>query len=175
MLGLRQPAGGTLTVPAQSTPAAVDSQPAAPLLRGDPNSPLSPGLEAARWPSGFKMPEVTTFEGCTDPSEFLRVYETAVEAAGGDDTTKAKSITLVLKGVALTWFFTIPPRSIYAWEQLRDLVRNNFQGNYVEPKDAGHLFAVKQAPGESLRSFLGNYCGRGRAAAPTRIWTGEGW
>ena len=43
---------------------------------------------------------------------------------------------------------------MYAWEQLRDLVRNNFQGNYVEPKDAGHLFAVKQAPDETLRSFF---------------------
>ena len=100
------------------------------------------------------MPKVTLFEGCTDPSEFLRVYETAIEAAGGDDTTKAKSITLALKGVALTWFFTIPPRSVYAWEQLRDMLRNNFQGNYTEPKGPGDLFAVKQAPGESLRAFF---------------------
>ena len=69
------------------------------------------------------------------------MYETAVEAAGGDDTTKAKSVTLALRGV-------------YAWEQLRDLLRNNFQGNYTEPKGPGHLFAVKQAPGESLRSFF---------------------
>lgn len=54
----------------------------------------------------------------------------------GDDTTNAKSIPLVLKGVALTWFFTIPPRSIYAWGQLRDLVCNKFEGNNAEPKDA---------------------------------------
>lgn len=82
------------------------------------------------------------------------MYETAIEADEGDDTTKAKSVTLALKGVTLTWFFTIPPRSIYAWEQLRDLIRNNFQGNYTEPKDAGHLFAVKQAPGKSFCSFF---------------------
>ena len=63
----------------------------------------------ARYPPGFKMPEVTPFEGCTDPSEFLWVYETTIETAGGDDATKAKSVTLALKGVTLTWFFTIPP------------------------------------------------------------------
>ena len=97
-------------------PPAPTNKPPAALLRGDPNSPLSVGLETVRWPKRFKMPEVTPFQGCNDPSEFLRVYETAVEAAGGDDTTKAKSVTLALRGVALTWFFTITPRSIYAWE-----------------------------------------------------------
>lgn len=85
------------------------------------------------------------------------MYETAIEADEGDDTTKAKSVTLALKGVTLTWFFTIPPRSIYAWEQLRDLIRNNFQGNYTEPKNAGRLFAIKQAPSESFRSFFRKY------------------
>lgn len=34
------------------------------------------------------------------------------------------------------------------------MVRNNFQENYIESKDAGHLFIIKQAPGESLRSFF---------------------
>lgn len=54
------------------------------------------------------MPEVKPFEGSTDPSEFLWEYETVIEAVGGDDTTKEKSITLALANVALTWFFTIP-------------------------------------------------------------------
>ena len=103
-------------LPSAPPPAPAPLPPPAPLLRGDPSSPLSVGLEMARWPATFKMPEVVPFEGRTDPAEFLRVYETAVEAAGGDDTTKAKGITLALRGVALTWFFTIPPRSIYAWE-----------------------------------------------------------
>ena len=159
---LRQPPETTLAPPlrhsqqsgAEPLSPSLTPPPPAPILRGDPSSPLSLGLDTARWPARFKMPDVTPFEGCTDPSEFLRVYETAVEAAGGDDTTKAKSITLALKGVALTWFFTIPPRSIYAWEQLRDLLRNNFQGNYIEPKGPGDLFALKQAPGESLRAFF---------------------
>ena len=123
-------------------PPAPPIAPLGPLLRGDPHSPLSAGLGVARWPLGFKMPDVRPFEGCTDPLEFLRVYETAIEVAGGDDTIKAKSIALALRGMALTWFFTIPPCSIYAWEQLRDLVRNKFQRNYAEPKDVVHPFVI---------------------------------
>lgn len=37
---------------------------------------------------------------------------------------------------------------------MRDLLLNNFQGNYTKPKDAEHLFIVKQSPGESLQSFF---------------------
>ena len=114
---LRQPPETTLTttlrpvstIATGAAPVIPANEPPAQQLRGDPNSPLSVGLEAARWPQGFKMPEVTPFQGCTDPSEFLWVYETAVEAAGGNDTTKAKSVTLALKGVALTWFFYHSP------------------------------------------------------------------
>ena len=62
------------TTRVEAAPSAPATVPPAPLLWGDPNSPLSVGLEMARWPQGFKMPEVTPFEGCMDPSEFLRVY-----------------------------------------------------------------------------------------------------
>ena len=79
---LRQPSETTLaatlrpvsTIATGATPMTPVNEISAPQLRGDPNSPLSVGLEAARWPQGFKMPEVTPFAGCTDPSEFLRVY-----------------------------------------------------------------------------------------------------
>lgn len=92
--------------------------------------------------------------GDSEPMEFLRVYETTIEAAGGDDTTKAKNITLALTGVALTRFFALSLRSIYAWEQLWGQLHNNFQGNYTEPKDERHMFTMRQGLNESLQSFF---------------------
>lgn len=113
------------------------------LLRGDSSSPMSVGLEAARWPVSFKMPDVKAYEGNTDPIEFLWAYETSIDLAGGDDTTKVMNITLAVIGMVLTWFFNIPPRSIYVSKQLRDQICNNFKGNYTEPKDVGNLFIIK--------------------------------
>lgn len=60
-----------------------------PVLRGDLSSPLSAGLEASWWPADFTMPDIKTYEGDTDPTKFLEVYETTIEATWGDDTTKA--------------------------------------------------------------------------------------
>lgn len=120
VLSLRQPATMAPAAPPQRAIIAQDratggdhpfgtssSTTRTTTLRG-PNSLLSTGLEAACWPSSFKMPNIRPYEGSIDPSEFLQVYETAIEAAEGDDTTKAKSFTLALSGMVLTWFFTIP-------------------------------------------------------------------
>lgn len=124
------------------------------MLRGDLNSPLSVGLKTAWWPMGFRMPDIKAYKGNTDPTVLLWVYETTIEFAEGDDTTKATSITLALAGAVLTLFFTIPSWSIYVWKQLRDQIYNNFQGKYAEPKDAECVFAIKHAPDESLRNFF---------------------
>lgn len=89
LLSLRQP---MVTTPAVAThePSLVGGGGAAaalpsPLaamrpelvLLGDLSSPLSADLEATRWSTGFKMPNVKAYEGNTNPTEFLRVYETA--------------------------------------------------------------------------------------------------
>jgi hypothetical protein len=108
----------------------------------------------APWPIHFKLSNITKYKGDTDPNEYLRVYETAVEAAGGDDTTKAKILPTMLEGVALSWYTTIPPMTIYSWEHMRDTFRAGFIGVYEEPKEADNLYAMKQMPGETLRSFM---------------------
>ncbi len=48
----------------------------------------------------FKYPPVPRYSGETDPKEFLSIYESAIEAADGDENTKAKVIHLALDGIA---------------------------------------------------------------------------
>lgn len=72
----------------------------------------------------------------------------------GTTPPKQKNITLALTGVALTRFFALSLRSIYAWEQLWGQLHNNFQGNYTEPKDERHMFTMRQGLNESLQSFF---------------------
>lgn len=75
--------------------------------RVDHESPLSTGMQRSPWPEEFKMPTLEAYKGDTDPRKFLHVYEIIVEAAGGDNSTKAKRLPLALQGVALSWFFTL--------------------------------------------------------------------
>lgn len=49
----------------------------------------------------IRMTDLPSYAGDANPSEFTRVYEAAVSAAGGQETTMAKS--LLLKFYGLEW------------------------------------------------------------------------
>nr|AAV24920.1 putative polyprotein [Oryza sativa Japonica Group]AAV59364.1 unknown protein [Oryza sativa Japonica Group] len=115
---------------------------------------LSGGIKTRPIPPQFKFPPVPRYSGETDPKEFLSIYESAIEAAHGDENTKAKVIHLALDGIARSWYFNLPANSIYSWEQLRDVFVLNFRGTYEEPKTQQHLLGIRQRQGESIREYM---------------------
>ena len=116
--------------------------------------PLSWGIKNHPIPPQFKYPPVPQYSGETDSKEFLSIYESAIEAAHGDENTKAKLIHLVLDGIARSWNFNLPVNSIYSWEQLRDVFVLNFRGTYEEPKTQQDLMGIHQRQGESTREYI---------------------
>jgi hypothetical protein len=97
---------------------------------------------------------VPRYSGETDPKEFLSIYKSAIEAAHGDENTKAMVIHLALNFIARSWYFNLPVNSIYPWEQLRDVFVLNFRGTYEEPKTQQDLMGIRQRLGESTRVYI---------------------
>lgn len=46
-------------------------------------------LRRVKWPKKFRLDGAPLYDGRKDPREFLRMYNTVVEIAGGDDKAKA--------------------------------------------------------------------------------------
>jgi hypothetical protein len=72
---------------------------------------------------------------------------------GGDEFTMAKIFMVSVTGIARTRYTTLDTGRIHSWEQLRELMLENFQGNYDDLVTLGHLFAVKQRVHETIQSF----------------------
>nr|ABB47091.1 retrotransposon protein, putative, Ty3-gypsy subclass [Oryza sativa Japonica Group] len=121
---------------------------------GKKGLPLSGGIKTRPIPPQFKFPPVPRYSGETDPKEFLSIYESAIEAAHGDENTKAKVIHLALDGITRSWYFNLPANSIYSWEQLRDVFVLNFRGTYKEQKTQQHLLGIRQRSRESIREYM---------------------
>jgi hypothetical protein len=67
----------------------------------DPESPLSIGLQTAPWPLKFKPVSLPKYNGFRNSRQFLMRYESAVNLAGGDDITLAKSFIIACEGPVL--------------------------------------------------------------------------
>ena len=67
----------------------------------------------------------------------MLIFETSIGATGGDDSTKAKAFIMVATGIARAWYTTLALGSIESWEQLRDLIISEFQGNQTRAATLG--------------------------------------
>jgi hypothetical protein len=109
----------------------------------DTSSPLSTNLQLAQWPIGYKFNMIPTFNGESDPRQFLMSFEAPVIAGGGDETTLAKSLVMAVKGLAQHWSSSLKSKSIHSWEQ-RKTVTPGFLKNKTRliicvPRKSTHM------------------------------------
>lgn len=119
----------------------------------DTDSPLAINIQLAKWPVGFKFNVIPTYNGQSDPRQFLMSFEAAVASRGGDPTTLAKSLIMAMKGPAQQWYSSLKPRSIKSWDQLRTTLLLDFQGFQQTELTSDNLFNVKQYPKEPLIQY----------------------
>ena len=60
---------------------------------------------------------------------------------------------MALKDAARTWLMNLPEESISSWTDLCEQFVANFKATYERPLTLNDLRAVRQRPGETLRSF----------------------
>ena len=111
-------------------------------------------MHNVHWPSNFKPGKIERYDGTTNPDEFLQVYNTAIEAAGGDEKVMANYLHTRLSGAARSWLTSLKAGSIRSWDHLCHVFIGNFQGTYVGPGVPDDLFRTSQKTGETLREFI---------------------
>jgi hypothetical protein len=119
---------------------------------------LAGPLRDVQWLAKFKAGHIDQYDGSSNPEEFIQVYQTVIEAAGGDDWVKANFLYMTLTGAARSWLINLPEASIQSWDQLCAMFIGNFQGTYERPSTAETLKTIKQKHDESLRDYVKRFC-----------------
>lgn len=118
---------------------------------------LSQNINYAEYTIGFNpanMQNLKKYDGKQDPRQWLRIYSTAIEVAGGTNYTKVIYFPMALESAPLTWLENLKRDSIHSWEDLKKLFIDNFQGSIHRPATRHDLRLCKQELGEALRSYL---------------------
>ncbi|RDX65198.1 hypothetical protein CR513_56161, partial [Mucuna pruriens] len=77
--------------------------------------------------------------------------------SSGNDRLSCKLFLGMLRGVAMQWMATLPPRSIQTFKDLASSFLSQFAANKVKRLEVADLFDIKQAEGESLKKYLARF------------------
>jgi hypothetical protein len=143
-------------VVAPQAPMGTQSQAGVPLA-GVGCAALADHLRTASWPPKFRPHLPEKYDGTSNPSEFLQVYVTTITAAGGNTAVMVTYFHVALSGPARTWLMNLAPGSIYSWEELCTRFVANFASAYQQHGVEAHLHALRQEPGETLRTFISRF------------------
>jgi hypothetical protein len=141
---------------APQTPMGTRTQVGVPLA-GVGCVALADHLRAASWLPKFMPHLPEKYDGTSNPSEFLQVYVTAITTAGGNTAVMSTYFHVALSGPARTWLMNLALGSIYSWEELCARFVTNFASTYQQHGVEAHLHAVRQEPGETLRTFISRF------------------
>jgi hypothetical protein len=141
---------------APQTPVGARFQTSVPLA-GMGYAALTDHLHAVSWPSKFRPHLPEKYDGTSNLSEFLQVYVTAITAAGGNTAVMATYFHVALSMPAQTWLMNLAPGSIYSLEELCARFTENFDSAYQQHGAEAHLHAVRQEPGDTLRTFFSRF------------------
>jgi hypothetical protein len=69
---------------------------------------LAEPLRQVQWPDKLKTGNIDRYDNSTNSEKFIQLYQTVVEAAGGDDRVKANFLPMALTGAIRSWLINLP-------------------------------------------------------------------
>ncbi|GJN28811.1 hypothetical protein PR202_gb16979 [Eleusine coracana subsp. coracana] len=119
-----------------------------------------PRLRIARWTKGFKPVSIEKYDGQTNPREWLQLYSTAIQSAGGDSYIMANYLPVCLDPADRIWLTSLPEESITSWGDLNMKLIESFQAICNRPGNHFDLTRIKQKINEPLRDYIKRFCAK---------------
>jgi hypothetical protein len=113
-------------------------------------------LQTIRYPKDFK-PAIEKYDGRSDPSIWLKMYNIAVRASGDNEDRMARYFPLVMGKAPLLWLDNLPAECITFWVTLSHLFTTNYQETYNRPGNTHHLARVWMRSDKTLREYTNRY------------------
>ncbi|XP_022891812.1 uncharacterized protein LOC111406656 [Olea europaea var. sylvestris] len=100
------------------------------------------------------MPKITKYDGTGDPEKHLSPYKTHMSLRGATPTMKCRTFHLTLTRATEIWYSRLPHGSIRSWPEFKNTFLKMFAVSKEGETPIQRLQDMRQAHGESLKSFL---------------------
>ncbi|RDY01551.1 hypothetical protein CR513_15107, partial [Mucuna pruriens] len=99
--------------------------------------PFCKEIDETDIPPNFREVIVESFDGSQDPYAHLQAFHTQMYISGGNDRLSCKLFLGTLRGVAMQWMATLPPRFIQTFKDLANSFVSQFVANKVKKLEKG--------------------------------------
>jgi hypothetical protein len=99
-----------------------------------------------------------TYNGSTNPEDWLEDYSTTVNIAGGNLWWAVRYVPQMLEGPARIWLNNLPARRINGWVDFEEQFVSNFTSTYKIPNRPQQLANYRQGDYEKDRDYLTRWC-----------------
>jgi hypothetical protein len=103
---------------------------------------------------------IEKYDGSTNPTEWLKVYQLTIKAIGGDSYVMENYLPVCLLSSVRTWLLWLPTGSVQSWNHLSRLFSSNFRAMCTRLGVDWDLGSAIQKKGESLREYIQWFCNR---------------
>jgi hypothetical protein len=101
-----------------------------------------------------KLPNLPSYDGLTDPNDHVDNFNAILNFRKTSKAIRCRLFPTTLRKGALTWYTSLPPRSVFSWQDLTDQFRKNFTASQKQPKTVATLEAIFQGAKESLCAYI---------------------
>ncbi|GKV17115.1 hypothetical protein SLEP1_g27658 [Rubroshorea leprosula] len=119
--------------------------------------PLNTNITLEPYPTGFKIPQLETYDGTKDPDDHLHAFYSCMQAQNASDALMCKIFPSTLRGNARTWYYSLPLRSISFYTEMASAFATKFSSRRLIRKTTTELMRVKQRDGESLKNYMSRF------------------
>jgi hypothetical protein len=77
---------------------------------------LAGSLRQVRWLDKFKTGNIDRYDSFSNPEEFIQVYQTIIETAGGYDRVKTNFLPTALTDMVRSWLINLSKASVTSWD-----------------------------------------------------------
>ena len=118
------------------------------------SSSFTPKVDESMPPKGFKLPTMESYDGTVDLIDHLEMFCISMSIQGVGDAIMCKAFPATLKKVTMSWFSSLPPRSISIFKKLRKKFVSHFKNSIAHKKTSITLMSIRQRQDEPLREFV---------------------
>ncbi|GJN28159.1 hypothetical protein PR202_gb16249 [Eleusine coracana subsp. coracana] len=108
----------------------------------------------------FKPVPIEKYDGQTNPREWLQLYSTAIQSAGGDSYVMANYLPVCLDPAVRIWLTSLPEESVTSWGDLNRKLIECFQATCNRPGNHFDLTRIKQKGDKPLRDYIKRFCAK---------------